>query len=57
MPMKRLVWVILGMVMFHHVLMILFVNQLYILLSGVCPLRCSLSRQKLRDKSIERLFH
>ncbi len=56
MPMERLVWAI-----FRHVPMTQLVNQLDILLPGdrpfVAPSAFLQARQKLGDKSIERLFH
>ncbi|CAJ1831559.1 IS4 family transposase ISAs30 [Aeromonas veronii] len=61
MPMERLVWAIIGMAIFHHVPMTQLVNQLDILLPGdrpfVAPSAFLQARQKLGDKSIERLFH
>ncbi|MHA6999629.1 IS4 family transposase [Aeromonas schubertii] len=61
MPMERLVWAIIGMAMFRHVPMSQLVNQLDILLPGerpfVAPSAFLQARQKLGDKSIERLFH
>ncbi|WP_429125023.1 transposase domain-containing protein, partial [Aeromonas allosaccharophila] len=61
MPMERLVWAIIGMAMFRHVPMTQLVNQLDILLPGdrpfVAPSAFLQARQKLGDKSIERLFH
>ncbi len=61
MPMERLVWAIIGMAMFRHVPMTQLVNQLDILLPGerpfVVPSAFLQARQKLGDKSIERLFH
>ncbi|MEH8185962.1 transposase domain-containing protein, partial [Aeromonas allosaccharophila] len=61
MPMERLVWAIIGMVIFRHVPMTQLVNQLDILLPGdrpfVAPSAFLQARQKLGDKSIERLFH
>ncbi|MGL6309593.1 transposase domain-containing protein, partial [Aeromonas veronii] len=61
MPMERLVWAIIGMAIFRHVPMTQLVNQLDILLPGdrpfVAPSAFLQARQKLGDKSIERLFH
>ncbi|WOE67259.1 IS4 family transposase [Aeromonas allosaccharophila] len=61
MPMERLVCAIIGMAMFRHVPMTQLVNQLDILLPGdrlfVAPSAFLQARQKLGDKSIERLFH
>ncbi|WP_421265144.1 IS4 family transposase [Aeromonas veronii] len=61
MPMERLVWAIIGMAIFRHVPMTQLVNQLDILLTGdrpfVAPSAFLQARQKLGDKSIERLFH
>lgn len=61
MPMERLVWAIIGMAMFRHIPMTQLVNQLDILLPGerpfVAPSAFLQARQKLGDKSIERLFH
>ncbi|AEB50231.1 transposase [Aeromonas veronii bv. veronii] len=61
MPMERLVWAIIGMAIFRHVPMTQLVNQLDILLPGdrpfVAPSAFLHARQKLGDKSIERLFH
>ncbi|BBT79380.1 IS4 family transposase [Aeromonas veronii] len=61
MPMERLVCAIIGMAIFRHVHMTQLVNQLDILLPGdrpfVAPSAFLQARQKLVDKSIERLFH
>ncbi|HGE8238792.1 IS4 family transposase [Aeromonas sp. 82P] len=61
MPMERLVWAIIGIAIFRHVPMTQLVNQLDILLPGdrpfVAPSAFLQARQKLGDKSIERLFH
>ncbi len=61
MPMERLVWAIIGMAIFRHIPMTQLVNQLDILLPGerpfVAPSAFLQARQKLGDKSIERLFH
>ncbi|BBQ55148.1 hypothetical protein WP2S18C03_42290 [Aeromonas veronii] len=61
MPMERLVWAIIGMAIFRRVPMTQLVNQLDILLPGdspfVAPSAFLQARQKLGDKSIERLFH
>lgn len=60
-PMERLAWAIIGMAMFRYVPMTQLVNQLDILLPGerpfVAPSAFLQARQKLEDKSIDRLFH